>query len=140
MSMIGYVLGVGDRHLWNILLHLKTGKIAHIDYNVCFDKGKRLAIPETVPFRFTKIFRGAISPSNINLFKSTCCKVLVTMRQNRKTLIAILSKLEKCPLENWRKSCKKEILKVEEKLKNVFEIFAKFSLFELFVNATREFQ
>lgn len=42
MSMIGYVLGLGDRHLGNILLNFDTGKVVHIDYNVCFDKGARL--------------------------------------------------------------------------------------------------
>src|SRR5690606_4843530 len=38
MSMIGYVFGLGDRHLGNILTHLGTGEILHIDYNICFDR------------------------------------------------------------------------------------------------------
>jgi len=39
MSIIGYVIGLGDRHLDNILVNLTTGQVAHIDYNICFEKG-----------------------------------------------------------------------------------------------------
>jgi phosphatidylinositol kinase/protein kinase (PI-3 family) len=46
MSMIGYMLGIGDRHLDNILLDFNTGEVVHIDYNVCFEKGTKLRVPE----------------------------------------------------------------------------------------------
>lgn len=42
MSMVGYVIGLGDRHLDNILLDMRSGELLHIDYNVCFEKGLRL--------------------------------------------------------------------------------------------------
>lgn len=54
MSMIGYVIGLGDRHLDNVLINLGSGDIVHIDYNVCFEKGRTLRIPEKVPFRLTQ--------------------------------------------------------------------------------------
>ncbi|KAH7664951.1 Non-specific serine/threonine protein kinase protein [Dioscorea alata] len=60
MSMVGHVLGLGDRHLDNILIDLFSGDVVHIDYNVCFDKGKRLKIPEIVPFRLTQIIEAAL--------------------------------------------------------------------------------
>lgn len=53
MSMIGYIIGLGDRHLDNVLVDLTSGEVVHIDYNVCFEKGKTLRVPETVPFRLT---------------------------------------------------------------------------------------
>ena len=53
MSIVGYILGLGDRHLDNILVDFSSGDVVHIDYNVCFDKGLRLKIPEIVPFRLT---------------------------------------------------------------------------------------
>lgn len=31
-SMIGYVLGIGDRHLSNILIDEKTAELIHIDF------------------------------------------------------------------------------------------------------------
>lgn len=39
MSMVGYIIGLGDRHLDNVLIDLTTGEVVHIDYNVCFEKG-----------------------------------------------------------------------------------------------------
>lgn len=38
MSMLGSILGLGDRHLDNLLVNLDSGQVIHIDYNVCFDK------------------------------------------------------------------------------------------------------
>jgi hypothetical protein len=43
-SVIGYIIGLGDRHLDNILLDSATGEVVHIDYNVCFEKGLRLLV------------------------------------------------------------------------------------------------
>ena len=54
MSVIGYVIGLGDRHMDNLLLDLGRGEIIHIDYNVCFEKGRNLRIPEQVPCRLTQ--------------------------------------------------------------------------------------
>lgn len=53
MSTIGYIIGLGDRHLDNVLVDLTSGEVVHIDYNVCFEKGKTLRVPEMVPFRMT---------------------------------------------------------------------------------------
>lgn len=66
MSMLGYIVGLGDRHLDNILLDPTTGHVIHIDLNVCFDKGLRLPVPETVPFRLTNMIVGGLGPSGIN--------------------------------------------------------------------------
>lgn len=37
MSMVGYVLGLGDRHPSNLLLDRNSGKILHIDFGDCFE-------------------------------------------------------------------------------------------------------
>ena len=42
MSILGYIIGLGDRHLDNILLDHESGEIVHIDYNICFEKGAQL--------------------------------------------------------------------------------------------------
>ena len=33
-SMVGYVIGLGDRHLDNILLDFRSGELLHIDYTL----------------------------------------------------------------------------------------------------------
>ena len=40
--MLGYIIGLGDRHLDNILLDHESGEIVHIDYNICFEIHSRL--------------------------------------------------------------------------------------------------
>ncbi len=35
--MVGYILGLGDRHPSNLMLDRHTGKITHIDFGDCFE-------------------------------------------------------------------------------------------------------
>ena len=42
MSMVGYILGLGDRHPSNLMLDQHTGKIAHIDFGDCFEVRRSL--------------------------------------------------------------------------------------------------
>lgn len=67
MSVIGYVIGLGDRHLDNILIDLSSGEVLHIDYNVCFEKGKTLRVPEKVPFRMTPNLEEALGVTGIEV-------------------------------------------------------------------------
>lgn len=52
-SMVGHVVGIGDRHGDNILLDTRTGECVHVDFDCLFGKGLILPIPEIVPFRLT---------------------------------------------------------------------------------------
>lgn len=67
MSIIGYIIGLGDRHLDNVLVDLNTGEVVHIDYNVCFEKGKTLRVPEKVPFRMTPNIRTALGVTGVEV-------------------------------------------------------------------------
>ena len=49
MSMIGFAVGLGDRHLENILIHSTSGSIMHVDFACLFDQGLNLATPEQAP-------------------------------------------------------------------------------------------
>lgn len=53
MSMLGHIVGLGDRHGENILFDELTGECVHVDLNCLFEKGKTFQIPERVPFRLT---------------------------------------------------------------------------------------
>ncbi|GJN23385.1 hypothetical protein PR202_gb11029 [Eleusine coracana subsp. coracana] len=73
MSMVGHMLGLGDRHLDNILMDFSNGDVVHIDYNICFDKGKRLKIPEIVPFRLTQTIESALGLTGVEgVFRVAC--------------------------------------------------------------------
>jgi len=38
-SMVGMILGIGDRHTQNILVDLETAEVVHIDFGVAFEQG-----------------------------------------------------------------------------------------------------
>ncbi|CAG9089342.1 unnamed protein product [Plutella xylostella] len=67
MSTIGYIIGLGDRHLDNVLVDLTSGEVVHIDYNVCFEKGKTLRVPEKVPFRMTPNLVAALGVTGVEV-------------------------------------------------------------------------
>jgi len=74
--MIGYVIGLGDRHLDNVLVDLGTGEVVHIDYNVCFEKGLQLRVPERVPFRLTQNLIRALGLCGVEgVFRNSCEQV-----------------------------------------------------------------
>ncbi|XP_068493011.1 serine/threonine-protein kinase ATR isoform X2 [Phaseolus vulgaris] len=54
-SMVGHIVGLGDRHGENILFDSTTGDCVHVDFSCLFDKGLQLEKPELVPFRLTQV-------------------------------------------------------------------------------------
>lgn len=101
-SMVGYVLGLGDRHCNNILLDQYTGEPVHIDLGVAFDQGKRLPIPETVPFRLTRdIVAGFGFTGTRGTFSESCKHTLRVLRDYKEHILAILDVLRWDPLYSW---------------------------------------
>jgi len=59
--MVGYVLGLGDRHPSNLMLGRISGKIMHIDFGDCFEVAMtREKFPEKIPFRLTRMLINAM--------------------------------------------------------------------------------
>ncbi|KAI8897600.1 hypothetical protein BC833DRAFT_36026 [Globomyces pollinis-pini] len=113
MSVVGYVLGLGDRHLDNILVDPQSGQIIHIDFNVCFEKGRTLRIPELVPFRLTQNLVKAFGPFGVDgAFRIACEEALWVMRDNREILLTLLEAFIYDPLVDWTKqnSGEKQVL------------------------------
>jgi len=104
MSMVGYILGLGDRHPSNIMLHRHTGKVIHIDFGDCFEVAmKREKYPEKIPFRLTRMLVNAMEVSGIEgNFKTTCCTAMTVLREQRDSLLAVLDAFVHDPLINWR--------------------------------------
>jgi len=59
--MVGYILGLGDRHPSNLMLDRLSGKILHIDFGDCFEVAMtREKFPEKIPFRLTRMLVNAM--------------------------------------------------------------------------------
>jgi len=104
MSMVGYVLGLGDRHPSNIMLHRYSGKVLHIDFGDCFEVAmSRDKFPEKIPFRLTRMLINAMEVSGIEgNFRFTCDSVLTVLREHKGSVMAMLEAFVHDPLINWR--------------------------------------
>lgn len=83
MSMVGHILGLGDRHPSNLLMDRVSGKIIHVDFGDCFEVAMAREVrsivqllspseshllidwseqkhPEKVPFRLTRMLTSAM--------------------------------------------------------------------------------
>jgi len=66
--MVGYVLGLGDRHPSNLMLGRISGKIMHIDFGDCFEVAMtREKFPEKIPFRLTRMLINAMEVKTLVL-------------------------------------------------------------------------
>uniref|UniRef100_A0A0N4ZNJ7 Non-specific serine/threonine protein kinase n=1 Tax=Parastrongyloides trichosuri TaxID=131310 RepID=A0A0N4ZNJ7_PARTI len=102
MSMIGWLFGLGDRHLSNIMIIYSTGEILHIDYNVCFGKFKNLKCPEKVPFRLTRNIVDVMGPLKTEgVFRESCKHVLKCLKEEHEILYNILETYAYDPLADW---------------------------------------
>ncbi|KAL9017036.1 MAG: hypothetical protein Q9185_005638 [Variospora sp. 1 TL-2023] len=104
MSMVGYILGLGDRHPSNLMLDRITGKVIHIDFGDCFEVAMhREKYPERVPFRLTRMLTFAMEVSNIDgSYKLSSEAVMRVIRDNKESLMAVLEAFIHDPLLNWR--------------------------------------
>ncbi|XP_074302937.1 serine/threonine-protein kinase TOR-like isoform X1 [Silene latifolia] len=103
MSMVGYLLGLRDRHPSNLMLHRYSGKILHIDFGDCFEASMKEKFPEKVPFRLTRMLVKAMEVSGIEgTFRTTCENVMQVLRTNKDSVMVMMEAFVHDPLINWR--------------------------------------
>ncbi|SPQ22818.1 0b0fe9a6-1bc3-4cf6-be12-8e6de58198de [Thermothielavioides terrestris] len=102
ISMLGHVLGLGDRHGHNILLDTKTGEVVHIDLGVAFEMGRVLPVPELVPFRLTRDIVDAMGVTRTEGVFRRCCEfTLDALREEAASIQTILDSLRHDTLYQW---------------------------------------
>jgi phosphatidylinositol kinase/protein kinase (PI-3 family) len=110
-SMVGHIVGLGDRHSQNILLDQKTAECVHVDFDVLFDKGLLLCTPELAPFRLTRnIIDGMGVTGYEGVFRHSCECVMSILREkdNCNVLINNLEAFVHDPLVIWFKKGSKD--------------------------------
>lgn len=104
-SMIGYIVGLGDRHAENILFQEKTGACLHVDFACLFDKAKTLEIPEIVPFRLTQNIVDAMGVLKTKgPFSLTCQYTMELMKTKKNKILSVLQTFVHDPLLEWKNS------------------------------------
>ena len=104
-SMVGHVVGLGDRHGENILFDCKTGDAVHVDFACLFDKGLELEMPERVPFRLTQNLVDGLGVGGYEgVFMRVCEITLTVLRSHREALMSVLETFVHDPLVEWTKS------------------------------------
>ena len=102
ISILGYILGLGDRHGHNILLDEKTGEVIHIDLGIAFEQGRVLPVPEVVPFRLTRdVVDGMGITRTEGVFRRCCEFTLEALRNESYSIMTILDVLRYDPLYSW---------------------------------------
>ncbi|KAJ7784096.1 hypothetical protein B0H16DRAFT_1296839 [Mycena metata] len=102
MSMVGFILGLGDRHCENIMLDVNTGDVVHVDFNCLFEKGKTLETPERVPFRLTQNIIDGLGVTGVEgVFRIACEVTMQLLRDNKDLLMSVLDAFIHDPLVEW---------------------------------------
>ncbi|XP_053342610.1 serine-protein kinase ATM isoform X1 [Clarias gariepinus] len=101
-SIVGYIVGLGDRHIQNILIDEQTAELVHIDLGVAFEQGKILPTPETVPFRLSRDIVDGMGITGVEgVFRRCCEKTMEVMRSSQEVLLTIVEVLLYDPLFDW---------------------------------------
>lgn len=109
--VITFLLGIGDRHLDNIMVH-NSGSLFHIDYGYILGTDPKLKDP------FIRITPGMLDAmggeqsENYILFKKLCNSIYSTMRRHQNIIITLISFLRNVdPKKYNNKLFEKHILK-----------------------------
>ncbi|KAI3619791.1 ataxia telangiectasia mutated [Moniliophthora roreri] len=107
-SIVGHILGLGDRHTSNILLDNDSGEVVHIDLGIAFDQGKLLPVPEVVPFRMTEDMVDGMGMSGTEgVFQRCAEETLRVLREGSEIIMTVLEVFRHDPLHNWTLSDEK---------------------------------
>lgn len=119
-SIVGHLVGLGDRHISNILIDEETGELVHIDLGIAFDQvsqpsnsqtqqsltptlqGQLLPIPERVPFRLTAdIVDGLGMTGTEGVFRRCAEETLRVLREHSEIVETVLQVFKHDPLHSW---------------------------------------
>eukprot|EP00930_Biecheleria_cincta_P034831 TRINITY_DN24017_c0_g1_i1.p1 TRINITY_DN24017_c0_g1~~TRINITY_DN24017_c0_g1_i1.p1 ORF type:complete len:2972 (-),score=592.94 TRINITY_DN24017_c0_g1_i1:290-8146(-) len=104
-SAASYLLGIGDRHLDNFLLDLRTSEVVPIDFGYSFGIGALLPVPEMMPFRLTGFLLSALQPlagTQANgTFRASLEEVLCLCRARAGLLLDACALFIREPLLDW---------------------------------------
>eukprot|EP01063_Lacrimia_lanifica_P002936 TRINITY_DN11593_c0_g2_i1.p1 TRINITY_DN11593_c0_g2~~TRINITY_DN11593_c0_g2_i1.p1 ORF type:complete len:1830 (+),score=761.08 TRINITY_DN11593_c0_g2_i1:514-5490(+) len=119
-SMIGHIVGLGDRHAENILIDTNTGDNVHVDFAVLFDKGMSLMVPEVVRFRLTPNMVDAFGVCGVEGVYRGCAELTMNiLRTNKDTVMSIMDQFVNDPCMDRSDGC--ELPNIERRLAGFYD-------------------
>ena len=101
-SMVGFVVGLGDRHSSNILIDTLSAELVHIDLGIAFDQGTLLRTPECVPFRLTRDLEDALGVTGVDgPMRGAAEQTMRGLRKHSEALLSTLQVVVHNPLYRW---------------------------------------
>ena len=104
-SIYGYVCGIGDRHLKNLLVDKVTGSLVQIDFDMCFGKGAlQLPVPEFIPFRLSPQMISVLRPLDGSILLRGYMVAAMKMLRSKEAVQALSNALEiylNDPVADW---------------------------------------
>nr|QFR39795.1 phosphatidylinositol 3-kinase catalytic subunit [Azumapecten farreri] len=113
-SVITYVLGVGDRHLDNLML-TKTGKLFHIDFGYILGRDPK---PMPSPMRLSKEMveaMGGTSSEHFHEFKKLCYTSFLAIRRSANLILNLFSLTVDANIPDIALEPDKTVKKVQDK-------------------------
>ncbi|KAI8075324.1 hypothetical protein BC940DRAFT_249003 [Gongronella butleri] len=109
ISIAGYLLGIGDRHLENIMINKTNGSLLAIDFGHAFGSATELLpVPEMMPFRLTRQLVGVLEPLGITgILEVAMTHILDGIISEKEVLLNVMDVFVKEPLLDWKKTAAK---------------------------------
>lgn len=114
--MISYILGIGDRHLDNLLM-IDDGRLFHIDFGYILGRDPK---PYPPPMKLTREMiegMGGSSSRDYQLFKSYCCEAFNLLRRSASLLLNLFSLMLESSVPDIKSEGERAVLRVQEKLR-----------------------
>jgi len=101
-SFAGHLLGLGDRHMANILVDQGTAEVIHIDLGIAFEQGRVLTTPEKVPFRMTDDIVDGMGVLGVDGPLRACMEQTArVLRSHRDAILTVVGVFVHDPLYKW---------------------------------------
>jgi len=115
--VITYLLGIGDRHLDNIMI-AKDGRLFHIDFGFILGKDPK---PYPPPFRLTKEMAEAMGypddPNYTQKFKTKCCQAYTCLRKHAPLLLNLMSLMKDAGIEHLSEESDVKLAKFQDRFR-----------------------
>lgn len=115
-SVITYILGIGDRHLDNLLLR-DDGRLFHVDFGFILGKDPK---PFPPPMKLCKEMveaMGGAESQYYTRFKSYCCEAYNILRKSSNLILNLFHLMAGSNIPDIASDPEKGILKLEEKFR-----------------------